>query len=203
MERASETADWDEFFAAEHRREPRPLLGRALAVTGPGAGRHAVDLGCGQGIETRALLDAGCTVTAVDASDTGLRLLAEGVADDPGARERLRVVPARLEEYDVAPADLVHASYSLPYCPPDRFPALWRRIRGALRPGGVLAGQLFGDRDTWAGELEDVTFHTAEEVAALLEGLDVVELTEVEEDGGSGRGPKHWHVFEVVARASG
>ena len=201
MERASETADWDEFFAAEQAREPRPLLGRALAVAGPGEGRHAVDLGCGQGIETRALLDAGWEVTAVDASGTGLRLLADAVAGDRSASERLHVVQARLEEHDVAPADLVHASFSLPYCPPERFDAMWWRIRGALRPGGVLAGQLFGVRDTWAGELEDVTFHSADQVAALLEGLDVVELTEVEEDGGSGRGPKHWHVFEVVARA--
>ncbi len=198
MERAAETADWDTFFAGQSRAEPRPLLARALEVAGPGAGRDAIDLGCGSGVETRALLDAGWAVTAVDASETGLRLLAESVAAD-----RLRVVQARLEEYDVQPADLMHASFSWPYCPPEHFAGMWQRIRDALRPGGVLVGHLFGVRDTWATVFEDVTFLTATEVDGLLAGLEVIELTETEEDGDSGRGPKHWHVFEIVARKLG
>ncbi len=35
---------------------------------------------------------------------------------------------------------------------------------------------------------------------ALLDGLEIIELTEVEEDGGSFVGPTHWHVFDIVAR---
>lgn len=195
MERAAETADWDTFFAERTVLEPRELLGRALEASGPGTGRRAVDLGCGQGVETRALLHAGWDVIAVDASETGLRLLRESVGTD-----RLEVVQARLEDYVPPPVDLVHASYSLPYCPPEHFATMWSRIRGALRPGGVLAAELFGVRDTWAEVFSDVTFHTAEEVTALLAGLEVLRLEEVEEDGSSTRGPKHWHVFEVVAR---
>ena len=196
MERSAKTSDRDAFFAAEEHREPRPLVGRALAAAGPADGRAAVDLGCGRGIETRALLEAGWSVTAVDASESGLALLA---ASAPG--ERLRVVHSRLEDHVVAPVHLVHASYSLPYCPPEHFERMWQGIRDALLPGGVLAGQLFGVRDTWAGELEDATFLTAEEVGRLLAGLEVLELTELEEESTSGRGPKTWHVFEVLARA--
>lgn len=59
---------------------------------------------------------------------------------------------------------------------------------------------LFGDRDTWAGEFEDMTFHTQEQAEDLVADHQVVDFSVREEDGGSGRGPKHWHVFDIVAR---
>jgi hypothetical protein len=35
----------------------------------------------------------------------------------------------------------------------------------------------------------------------MFSGLDLIELTEVEEDGHTADGsPKHWHVFHLVAR---
>ena len=36
----------------------------------------------------------------------------------------------------------------------------------------------------------------------MLDGLEVLELTERDEDGMSGAGPKHWHVFDVLAAAA-
>jgi hypothetical protein len=111
-------------------------------------GARAVDVGCGDGTETRALLDAG---------------------------------------------------YALPFCPPDRFPAFWGRLVAGLRPGGLLACDLFGDRDTWYGT-EDMTFVTRDLVHGLVEGLELRSLHEIEEDGQAYGGPKHWHTFQVIAR---
>ena len=65
----------------------------------------------------------------------------------------------------------------------------------------MLAVTLFGERDCWAAEYPEMTFHSRAAVEARLDGLDVVELTEDERDGSSDVGPKHWHVFEVLARA--
>ena len=49
-----------------------------------------------------------------------------------------------------------------------------------------------------------MTFHTREEVEQLLDGLDVEELNEVDEDGATAIGDrKHWHLFHVVARKPG
>ena len=69
----------------------------------------------------------------------------------------------------------------------------------ALRPGGRLAGQLFGNRDSWAVEPE-MTFQTRAEALALLAPLAVELFREREEDGHSLNGPKHWHIFDVIAR---
>jgi trans-aconitate methyltransferase len=188
--------DWEAFYAYQQTRtEPRELLLKALAYAGPAGGRAAVDLGCGQGFETIALLDAGWSVTAIDSSAAGLALLGESAGDRPG----LTLVEESMTTVPIPSADLVHASYALPFCPPERFPAMWGHIRAALRPGALLAVNFFGPHDTWAGE-EGMSFHSETEVRGMLDGLEVLELNERDEDGMSGAGPKHWHVFDVLAR---
>ena len=46
-----------------------------------------------------------------------------------------------------------------------------------------------------------ISARTVPEVEDLLRGLEVVELTERSERGPAFSGPKHWHVFTVLARA--
>jgi len=103
------------------------------------------------------------------------------------------------------------ASFALPFCRPDGFAALWQRIVASLAPGGRFCGQLFGDRDEWASpplvsrkswsSPPAMSFHSRDEVLALLRGLEIEHLDEVDEDGQTAVGdPKHWHVFHVVAR---
>jgi hypothetical protein len=44
-----------------------------------------------------------------------------------------------------------------------------------------------------------MTFHSLAQVRVLLGGFDVVQLHEQDEHGPSYAGPKHWHVFHVIA----
>ncbi len=188
--------DWSAYYRWIEGRAVRALLERALREYGevsPGA--VAVDLGCGDGTETRALLAAGFSVTAVDSADGSMELLSRL----PEAGTTLSLVRTPMQEADVPPADLVHASLSLPFCPPDDFEALWARLRSALRPGGLLACDLFGDRHDWAGE-GGMTVMTRARVLDLVSGLDLRSLHEIEEETQSFRGPTHWHAFQVVAR---
>ncbi len=46
-----------------------------------------------------------------------------------------------------------------------------------------------------------MTFHTRSEVDRLLAELDVVALRETERDGEAFSGPKHWHVYDIIARS--
>lgn len=190
---------WDEYNAHQWGREPRASLARALdASVGRGDGRTAIDLGCGEGVEVAALLDHGWTVHAVDGEPAALRRLAERI--EPAHGDRLHIdLRAYAEIATLPPADLIHSSYALPYSAPEHFDAVWAAVRAALRPGGVLACQLFGPHDDSAGE-PDMTFHTAGEARALLDGLEVVHWEEEDAEGPSYTGPRHWHVFHIVAR---
>jgi len=157
----------------------------------------AVDLGCGDGRDTVELLRRGWSVLAIDAEAEALdRLRARDLP--PGARLDTR--QARFEASAWPSCQLVNASFSLPLCPPEEFPALWQRIAGSLVPGGRFAGQLYGPRDDWAGR-PGTTHHDRAAVESLLAGFEIEMLEEEESDAITPRGhPKHWHIFHIVAR---
>lgn len=189
--------DWAGYYAWSAGREPRPLLLAACQELGAGQDRLAIDLGCGEGTDTLELLARGWRVLAVDAEPAALALLRARIP--PSAAGGVQVLCASFAVADLPRAHLIHAGFSLPFCPPHEFPALWARIGRALAPGGVFAGQLFGTRDTWADD-PGMTFHTRHQVEVLLDGLDILRLEETEKDGHAFSGPKHWHTFDILLR---
>ena len=183
--------NWDDYYKKLQGREPRQLLLDVLEKYPTGETLHAIDLGCGDGTESAFLLAQGWHVLAVDGESAAIKRLMEKVP--------IEAQVARFEDVILPDADLIHASYSIPFCHPDHFPELWKKIRNALNSGGRFAGQFFGVHDTWANE-PDMTFHTEEQVRAMLDGLEIEIFHEEDADGRSASGPKHWHVFTVVAK---
>jgi SAM-dependent methyltransferase len=176
------------------------MLLAACNRLGAGDGRLAVDLGCGEGTDSLALLDRGWSVLAIDVEPGGLALLRARV---PAAcAGRISIVCASFADAALPSADLIHAGFSLPFCSPRQFPAVWARIRRALGPGAIFAGQLFGTGDSWADD-PGMTFQDRAEVIGLLEGLEILELHESERDGEAYSGPKHWHTYDILARHPG
>jgi SAM-dependent methyltransferase len=199
-ETASDIA-WETYYRAVAGRSLRELFVDAtpfLPTKAPdGRSLVAVDLGCGDGTETLELLRRGWTVLAVDGSPEGIARLRESVR--PSERDRLTTRVAPYSELDLPAADLVYAGLSLPFCEPHEFDEVWSRVTSSIRPGGFFVGHLFGPHDSWAGT-PDMTFHTRAEVEALLAEFEIEGLREQDEDGEAVSGPKHWHVFHVIAR---
>lgn len=189
--------EWVDYFAVHKDRAPRPFLLDVLAQWSSGEGHQAIDLGCGPGSETLAMLSEGWRVLAVDAEAEAIDILVDRVPAEH--RSRLQTVVASFDAVPLPRADLVHAGFSLPFCPPERFPTLWQAIRTAVSPGGRFAGQLFGDRDSWRGS-PDMTFLHRDEARALIDGWHVEVFDEIDEDGAAVTGPKHWHLWHVVAQ---
>ncbi|MFJ2307728.1 class I SAM-dependent methyltransferase [Streptomyces sp. NPDC087787] len=130
----AEILDLDAEVLAEHTAsitESLPLK------TAPG---HIVDLGCGTGAGTFALLDRfpDAHVTAVDTSAEHLQRL-RTKACTRGVEERVRTVQADLDDAwpDLGSPDLIWASASMHHMAhPER--AL-RTVHDALAPGGLFA----------------------------------------------------------------
>lgn len=206
---------WTRFYDAVDD-EPSETLLIALSrweqSVGIGHGvPFAVDLGCGSGADTMALLARGWRVLAIDADSEGIGRLSRSVAARGDVDHRLETQIAPFEDATWPRAQLVNASYALPFCQRASFADVWERIVHSLGAGGRFCGQFFGDRDEWAshsgesgrrwGSPPASSFHTRDEVLELLGELEVEYFDEVDEDGATAVGdPKHWHVFHVVAR---
>ncbi|WP_328690997.1 class I SAM-dependent methyltransferase [Streptomyces phaeochromogenes] len=129
----SEILDLDADVLAEH-------IASITAWLPVGSGpRRIVDLGCGTGAGSLALLDRfpGAEVTAVDVSAAHLHRLREKAA---GAAGRLRIVRADLDATswpDLGAPELVWASASMHHMSdPDR---TLRQVHDLLAPGGLFA----------------------------------------------------------------
>jgi tellurite methyltransferase len=188
------THDWGRFYSFTKDSPPWPLLVRAASLASRNG--SALDLGAGAGRDTRYLLDHGFQVTAVDADPGSMAMLSAL------PQANLRVVQSSFEDYfPFATYDLINSEFALPFTPWDRFAEVFSRMKAALVPGGIFAGQLFGIHDQWNTPGSTTTFLTRAEAEALLDDLETLEFTEEDADGHVADGsPKHWHVFHVLAR---
>ena len=192
-------SDWAAFYRSTIGREPRPLFMKGMAAVEsagvpPG---QAVEIGFGDGRETLALLEAGWQVLAIDAAPAAAEVLQTQVP--AAAAGRLEIRSVRAEDADLLPFDLLYAGYSLPFLGAEAFDRFWIAARDRLRPGGILIVNFFGPRDSWAGR-EGMRFIDVDAVRRLVDGLQLLALDEEDQDGNSFLGPKHWHVFDVIAR---
>lgn len=197
--RSEDGPDWAAYYRHTQGRQPGPLFLKAMAAVAASGARpgHAVEIGFGDGTETLALLADGWHVTAIDPTPEAAQALRAAVP--AAAANRLVIVTALAQDAELPPLDLLYAGYALSFIRPTAFGAFWERLRERLRSGGILAANVFGARDSWAGDPE-MTFVDREGAERLVEGLEVIAIDEEDADGNSFDGPKHWHVFDLVAR---
>lgn len=188
-------SSWSEYYEHTKNHPPSPLL--IQAVNYVVSKNKAIDIGGGGTLkDSRYLLSLGFDVTTIDQEPVILEAVEQLGAD------KLHAVVTKYDEFNF-PAneyDLAAAMFSLPFNPPATFTEVFQRIKDSLVSGGIYCGQFFGDRDGWASNL-NLTFHTKEQVAGLLKDLEVILLEEKEYDATLANGaPKHWHIFNVIAR---
>lgn len=198
----SSPRDWAAYYDKTGMRPPRETLLFALDrfdsedMTETGQ-RFVVDLGCGSGRDTIELLRRGWRVLAIDAQPAAIEKLTAREDLPPGVDLTGQV--ARFEDAEWPRCDLVNSSFALPLMAPDDFADVWQRITKSLAPGGRIACQLYGPRDTWVGR-SGMSFHDRAAIEAMLDGFEIEMLREEEDDSTTPRGEaKHWHVFHIVA----
>lgn len=193
---------WQNFFNATEGREPRETLVASLKYV-PSTGR-ALDLGCGCGNDTLALLKQGLSVTAIDARNEAIeRTIAKAHLNQLDGQ--LTAIVSTFEHFqpELDSFDLVYSGFALPFCTKNHFANFWKSILQSLNPGGIIAGQLFGNRDEWAANPNHPAniFLTADQFDRIATGLDRLHFEDVERDGTTALDhAKHWHVYHFILR---
>lgn len=196
----SEIEDWSGYFNAVLGKGARDTLIAALDFfeqEGVNKG-FAIDLAAGEGRDTLELLRRNWRVLATDNHPEAFPHLWARVAEE--LKPQLTTIEVNFCDMTFPDCDMVNASFAIPFCEPQHFEMLWNKIVASIRPGGRLAGQFFGNRDTWAS-LPNRSHHSREEVLKLLEGFSIEMMREEERDDPPElRKPKHWHIFHIVAK---
>jgi SAM-dependent methyltransferase len=188
--------NWAEFYKHTKGRPPWPRLVRAVAHVS--RKDDALDLGCGAGRDTLYLLEQGFAVTAVDSDANSMEVLVTFPH-----QERLRAVQSSFVDFAFSSSgyDIINAHFALPFAGKANFDVVFERVKQALRPGGIFAGQIFGVHDEWNTPGQDLAFHTREQAEELLRRFELIEFNEEDVDSHTADGtPKHWHVFNIIAR---
>lgn len=114
---------------------PRSRIGAWLAAH-PGAGRSAIDVGCGLGDNAALLADAGYGVTAFDLSPTAIDWARKRQAERNISFHVADLF--RLPEAWQGRFDLVHETYNLQALPIELRERAARAIAALVAPGGTL-----------------------------------------------------------------
>ncbi|TVQ24893.1 MAG: class I SAM-dependent methyltransferase [Spirochaetaceae bacterium] len=164
-------------------------------------GGRALELACGEGRNAVYLAEQGYAVTAVDSSPVGLEKT-RALAQSRGVSVKTVCADAlawRAEE----PFDLVVATWF--HVAPERKQDLFRTIREAVRPGGVLIAEWFHPEQrltglTSGGPPDPAMMFTVEELQAGLPDFTFDSLTHAQRT--ISEGPKHSGPASIISLAA-
>jgi len=158
---------------------------------------YAVDLGCGEGRDTRELLRRGWQVLAVDSCAEGIRRLE--AHPDSADHEQLETRVESAADATWSNATLIYASRVLPFLSNDEFTRLWKKVADSVERGSYFSCTLFGDRHDFASD-PSIRCRTAAQVQELFSPFEIIAYDEVEQDTLSRNTPFHCHMFNVIAK---
>jgi SAM-dependent methyltransferase len=158
----------------------------------------ALDIGAGALIDSKYLLSAGFDeVVAFDINS------ASAERASTIQEENFTFIQTTFDEYQYPKNhfDYINAQFCLHFIHPDNFKSIFSKILTSLKPGGVFAGHLFGDRDGWNTPDTRKTLLSRHVVDSLFEQVEVITLDEIEYDKKTVLGGmKHWHQFNFIVR---
>lgn len=157
----------------------------------------AIDLGCGAGRDTIALIKKGWNMLAIDKEDTE-EIIRKHLTDEE--QKKMKFLNAKFGRMDIPKTKLIVANYSLSFSKRELFNEIWEKIDDSIIKGGYFVGTLFGKNDSWAKGKNDMTFFDKNNINEMFKEFKIIKYEEIEKDKKTALGQdKHWHIFDITA----
>lgn len=161
-----------------------------------------MDCGSGAGNDSIFFAFQGYKVIALDKETN---ILENRLDTLPGIKDRITVIKSDIMDFVIEEIDCFYSSLTLSFLSKKDFYVLWNNIRHRLKKHTVIGINIFGNKDEWYRDTEDMTFMDKEEFASLFLDFTILEFLENEKLGtcmGENGIPKDkkWHTFECIAK---
>lgn len=157
----------------------------------------AIDLGCGAGRDTIALIKNNWRVLSIDKENV------ENIIKERLTNEQLNNFKFEVQDFEnlsIEKVELIIANNSIPFCHKKYFDKLWNTINHSIKSEGYFVGNFFGIRDDWAKNKAEMVFLNKEKILDLFCEYKIINFKEIEKEEKTTLGNmKHWHIFEVIA----
>lgn len=193
---------WDAYYQNKLNEPAREFVAKTLQVLPHPHQVVAIDLGAGVGHETLLLLEKGYHVKALDNQKAAFEFMLKR-PEIVTHKDRLTTITSSFENLDfnqLPAADIIVASFSLPFCRPENFDSFWINIVQKIKPGGYFIGNTFDPGFTVFAESDRIkmTFHTKAQTAALFKGFKIISLNEIQKEATIPG--KQDHYYEIFAQ---
>lgn len=191
---------WEAYFKSKLRDPPAGFIVEGLeTIKQSHPDKIAVDFGCGVGHETAELLKNGYRVVAIDSQPEAFEYMKQ-LPEVASQQHKVKTIVSTFEKLNFAEipqADLLIASFSLPFMKSADFNRVWPQVVSKIKPGGYFIGNFFApDFSFFAAKFRhSMTFHNKPEAIALLNSFEIVDFKEVNVPGTKPGTMNHYFVF--------
>lgn len=161
-----------------------------------------LDCGCGVGNDTLFFISQGHKVIALDSKTN---ILENRLKDLTDINENVTVRQTDIVDFEIPKIDCFYSSLTLSFLSRKNFYSVWNKKINGLDKETIIGINIFGDRDDWYRDTDDMTFMKKEEFKFLFSNFQILYFLEKERLGTSmGKDglprSKKWHVFECIAK---
>lgn len=180
---------------------PRELARKVIRYLGND--RLILDCGSGAGNDSIYFASHGHKVIALDKETSVLENRLNNLTD---IKDRITILNSDVMNLSIEEIEGINCFYSsltLSFLRKKDFYVLWNCISQRLKKHIIIVVNIFGNRDEWYRDTEDMTYMDKEEITSLLSNLTILEFSEIERMGTSmGKDgvpkSKKWHLFECI-----